>query len=111
MNDAGIRKAALMLSVIIAIMIASVILKIPSGNNLDNRGAARYYLNEGLEETGSANIVNSIVWDFRGYDTLGEETVLFIAATGVYFLSLALRKSIDQSGKEEDDGKKKRPEM
>ncbi|MBW6451472.1 MAG: hypothetical protein K0B02_01965 [DPANN group archaeon] len=71
--------------------------------DFDSRAASQYYLNNGLEETGSANIVNSIVWDFRGYDTLGEESVLFIAATGVYFLSLALRKSIDRRDKKKGE--------
>ena len=45
-----------------------------------------YYIQNGLEKTGSANIVNSIVWDFRGYDTLGEETVLFTATIGVILI-------------------------
>jgi multisubunit Na+/H+ antiporter MnhB subunit len=52
----------------------------------ENRRVAEYYLREGLELTGSANIVNAIVWDFRGYDTLGEETVLFCAALGVFLV-------------------------
>lgn len=57
----------------------------------DGGSVASYYLGNGLHETGSANIVNSIVWDFRGFDTMGEETVLFSAAIGV-FLVLRSRK-------------------
>lgn len=34
-------------------------------------------------ESGSANIVTSIVADYRSFDTLGEVTVLFISALGV----------------------------
>lgn len=45
-----------------------------------------YYLVNGMDKTGSANIVNSIVWDFRGYDTLGEEVVLFTATLGIIAL-------------------------
>lgn len=37
-------------------------------------------------EDGSANIVTAIVVDYRGFDTLGEVTVLFIAASGVIML-------------------------
>lgn len=59
---------------------------IPEFGNLDNRHVAAFYLEEGLTRTGSANIVNAIVWDFRGYDTLGEETVLFCAALGVFMI-------------------------
>jgi len=38
---------------------------------------------EGAQETGSANLVTGIVFDFRAYDTLGEATVLFTAVIGV----------------------------
>jgi len=37
-------------------------------------------------ETGSANVVTSIVANYRSFDTLGEVTVLFIAALGVALL-------------------------
>lgn len=37
-------------------------------------------------ETGSANLVTSIVVNYRSFDTLGEVTVLFISATGVGLL-------------------------
>lgn len=37
-------------------------------------------------ESGSANIVTSIVADYRSFDTLGEVTVLFISALGVSLL-------------------------
>lgn len=37
-------------------------------------------------ETGSANAVTSIVLEYRAFDTLGEVTVLFIAALGVSLL-------------------------
>ncbi|MEW5817212.1 MAG: hydrogen gas-evolving membrane-bound hydrogenase subunit E, partial [Spirochaetota bacterium] len=40
------------------------------------------YLAGGLKETGSANIVTSIILDYRAYDTLGEATVLFTAIIG-----------------------------
>lgn len=40
------------------------------------------YLREGLEQTGAANIVTSVLLDYRAYDTLGEATVLFTAIIG-----------------------------
>jgi len=36
-----------------------------------------------LRPTGAANLVTAVVLDFRGYDTLGEATVLFTAVMGV----------------------------
>ncbi|MFH1678967.1 MAG: hydrogen gas-evolving membrane-bound hydrogenase subunit E [Candidatus Omnitrophota bacterium] len=44
---------------------------------------AANYLRDGLAKTGAANLVTSIVLDFRAYDTLGEATVLFTAVVGV----------------------------
>ncbi|RKY31684.1 MAG: hypothetical protein DRP74_04405 [Candidatus Omnitrophota bacterium] len=44
---------------------------------------AKDYIASGLEKTGAANLVASVVLDFRVYDTLGEATVLFTAAIGV----------------------------
>jgi multisubunit Na+/H+ antiporter MnhB subunit len=44
---------------------------------------AKEYINNGLEKTGATNIVASIILDFRGYDTLGEATILFTAVMGV----------------------------
>lgn len=41
------------------------------------------YVEKGLAQTGAANIVTSVILDFRGYDTLGEATVLFTAVMGV----------------------------
>ncbi|MFH0913070.1 MAG: hydrogen gas-evolving membrane-bound hydrogenase subunit E [Candidatus Omnitrophota bacterium] len=44
---------------------------------------AQEYIIRGMEKTGAANIVASIILDFRGYDTLGEATILFTAVIGV----------------------------
>lgn len=42
-----------------------------------------YMINNGQNDTGANNIVTSVVFDYRGYDTLGEATVLFTAIAGV----------------------------
>lgn len=40
------------------------------------------YIENGLSRTGAANIVTSVILDYRAYDTLGEATVLFTAILG-----------------------------
>jgi len=45
---------------------------------------AQYYLDNGAKDTGAANLVSSIVLDYRAYDTLGEVTVLFAAILGTF---------------------------
>ena len=42
-----------------------------------------YMINNAQNETGANNVVTSVVFDYRGYDTLGEATVLFAAVSGV----------------------------
>ncbi|GAB4232512.1 MAG: DUF4040 domain-containing protein [Acidobacteriota bacterium] len=44
---------------------------------------AQRYLEQGLAETGAANLVAAVILDYRAYDTLGEATVLFTAVIGV----------------------------
>jgi multicomponent Na+:H+ antiporter subunit B len=42
-----------------------------------------YYLDNGIKQTGATNIVTSVVVNYRGFDTLGEVTVLFLASIGL----------------------------
>jgi len=53
----------------------------PSFTLNSNSPSNRYLLN-GLKETGAANIVSSVILDYRGYDTLGEATILFTSILG-----------------------------
>jgi len=47
---------------------------------------APFYLENSLPGGKGANVVNVILVDFRGFDTLGEITVLFIAVIGIFGL-------------------------
>ncbi|MEO0247448.1 MAG: Na(+)/H(+) antiporter subunit B [candidate division WOR-3 bacterium] len=53
---------------------------------------AKYYVEKGVKDLGSINIVTSIVTLYRGFDTLGEVTVLFLALTGLSFLLAGLKR-------------------
>ncbi|MBN2096940.1 MAG: DUF4040 domain-containing protein [Candidatus Omnitrophica bacterium] len=65
---------------------------------------ASTYLQQGLSETGAANLVSSVILDFRAYDTLGEATVLFTAVIGVLTLVRRIgRKKIGEKVKAEDE--------
>jgi multicomponent Na+:H+ antiporter subunit B len=54
-------------------------------------GVSKYYVENTAKELGAANIVTAVVVTYRGLDTLGEVTVLFIAAAGIG-LMLSRRK-------------------
>ncbi|PTD93991.1 hypothetical protein C9439_04630 [archaeon SCG-AAA382B04] len=47
----------------------------PPNSDMDN-----YIIENGQEETGANNIISGVVYDYRGFDTLGEVTVLFTAS-------------------------------
>lgn len=65
---------------------------------------AKNYLTLGLQKTGAANLVGSVILDFRAYDTLGEATVLFTAVIGVLAVMRRIgRKKIDEVVKEDDE--------
>ncbi len=49
----------------------------------DTLRMANAYIDGAVESTGSVNLVTGVVFDFRGYDTLGEATVLVTAVLGV----------------------------
>jgi len=53
----------------------------PDASDMDD-----YIIENAQEETGSNNVVSSVVFDYRGFDTLGEATILFTAVTGVLLL-------------------------
>lgn len=53
--------------------------------------AAEFYLSEGETLTGGANIVNTILVDFRAFDTLGELTVLGAAGIAIAALLYSRR--------------------
>lgn len=63
----------------------------PFGQHMTRMSAS--YIEKAAEQTGSANLVTGILFDYRGYDTLGEATILFTAVIGVItILRLAGKK-------------------
>jgi len=50
------------------------------------------YLNQALQETGVPNVVTAVLASYRGYDTLGETTVVFTAGIGVIALLRRTRR-------------------
>jgi multicomponent K+:H+ antiporter subunit A len=59
------------------------------------RGLAPFFVGNALEEAGGRNVVNVILVDFRGFDTLGEITVVAIVALIVYALLRRFRPAAE----------------
>lgn len=65
---------------------------------------ANFYLQQGLNQTGAANLVTAVILDYRAYDTLGEATVLFTAILGALaILRGKARKKATDSTEESSD--------
>ena len=63
-------------------------------------GVAEIIVDENLDKAKAANDVASIVFNFRGFDTIGEAFILFTAITGsIVILSSAMRNFL---GKKEE---------
>ncbi len=52
----------------------------------------QYIIDNAQEETGANNAVTSVVFDYRGFDTLGEATILFTAVAAVILVFRRLKK-------------------
>lgn len=64
---------------------------------------SRHYIAKSLEETGAPNAVAGVLLDYRGYDTLGEATVLFASVLGAMTL-LRTRARRRSEGERSGDG-------
>lgn len=75
--------------ILIGIIFLYVADDMPYFGNLENPTNNRVYLRyveKSLEETGTPNMVTAILANYRGYDTLGETTVIFTAGMAIILL-------------------------
>jgi len=77
----------ILILIVLAIFVVAFIPLILNFNEAtDLQGVAYKYVKDGPTDLGAPNLVTSIVVTYRGLDTLGEVTVLFLATAGVGFL-------------------------
>ncbi len=57
------------------------------------------YLQDAMRETGVPNVVTAVLASYRGYDTLGETTVVFTAGVGVIALLRRRRNTQQEKAK------------
>lgn len=58
----------------------------------DPHGIAEIIVGEDLEKTRAANNVAAVVFDYRGFDTLGESFILLTAIAGSFIILANTRK-------------------
>ncbi len=89
------RIAPLALALVVAGLIAWGTLSFPpfgSAESVIHSHVAASYLADSIPDTGVPNVVTSVLADYRGYDTLGETTVIFTAGIGVMLLLKGFRR-------------------
>lgn len=89
-NDRKVVARDSIVSIVFGTLIAIIALEVM--NEPTNKETSRYYAENAYLLAKGKNVVNVMLVDFRGFDTLVEITVLIIAALGVYSL-LKLRVS------------------
>lgn len=87
----------LCLAICWVVFLSAVVEMPPFGDpaNITNRHVVPRYLEEGVEEGGAPNIITGIILNYRGYDTMGEVTVIFTALAGV--LAVLKREDVKTS--------------
>ena len=98
------RIISLIILAVIAVGFIVALSQIPFGK--DKIDVANYYIKKGIEETGAVNIVTSVVLNYRGFDTLGEVTILFVAAIGLGTVLFVEKKVKEIASKSEDRSKR-----
>ena len=73
--------------VVLVIIVFSFMLNVEDFAYYGNHNeTSLYYVTEGVNDTGAVNIVTAILFDYRGFDTLGEAIVLFCVASAISML-------------------------
>ncbi|MFQ6962551.1 MAG: hydrogen gas-evolving membrane-bound hydrogenase subunit E, partial [Clostridium sp.] len=94
-----------MLLIMILVYAVSYLPSVGEKSNPTNNEVPERYITEGLQETGSVNVVTGMILTYRSFDTFGETTVLFIATCCVMILLLVENEEKRKKLKLDDYGK------
>lgn len=75
-----------------------------SYDNSQADGAAAIIVNENLDKTAAENVVFSVVFNFRGYDTMGESFILIAAIAGSLVILRKRAKTDEQLPEQKEEG-------
>jgi len=86
------KELSILIIIIFGLFLGLIALDLTFGEP-DNTTMDDYFIMNGQEQAATNNIVTTIVFDYRGFDTLGESTVLFTAVVGVALMYRKLVRS------------------
>ena len=102
------RSAYTVIAVIMAVIIIACLIYTVSflphfggADNPANRSeVVKVYIENGIHDTGATNFVGGMILNYRAFDTLGESSVLFIAATAVIILLFKHKSKAEEKAEE-----------
>jgi multicomponent Na+:H+ antiporter subunit B len=90
-----LKTLSLLITIFVAVTLIYGTLDMPKWGDPNSPASTHvspYYLRHSLEQTATPNVVTSVLADYRGYDTLGETTVIFTAGMACILLLRRSRK-------------------
>jgi len=76
------------IALLIIFMMVQVLGHINGDNLTYNEISQSYYINKGLQETSSLNLVTAIYLDYRLFDSFFEASILLVVVTGIAFMAI-----------------------
>ena len=70
-------------------------------NTAPNQHVTPTYISRSVEDTGSPNVVTGVIIDYRGFDTMWETSVMFLA--GLTTVLLLTSNNVGRRPEKEDD--------
>jgi len=97
---------AILMCAFIAINLLIAVSYLPETGKFDkpvNNEVSQRYIESGIQETGSVNIVSGMILDYRAFDTFGESNVLYIATITVLIMLRKNKKKLPNELDEPED--------
>ena len=94
-RSVSVRPLPLFVSLLVGVILVWGTLVLPPFGSPDaviHKHVVPRYIADTVKETNVPNVVTSVLADYRGYDTLGETTVIFTAGIGVMLLLRRARR-------------------
>ncbi|MCI8630902.1 MAG: hypothetical protein HFG67_01345 [Firmicutes bacterium] len=98
------KMSAIIIAVALGILCLSIgsLPKIGDENSAPNKSVTPYYIEHSREDTGSPNIVTGTLADYRGFDTLEETTVMFLAGMTAVLVIAAGKRSKNKTAADKE---------
>lgn len=89
------KRLALVLAILAGALFAATASQFPplgATDSAPSRHVSPRYIQDSMDETHTPNFVTSVLADYRGFDTMFETTVVFLAGMSCFFILRVLRK-------------------